>query len=292
MKKLLLLSLNAIFLTAGLVACSSSKTNTTFKNDKDIFSLQAVTGMSMLSSYEGTAHINKLIKRSNERSDFTEEQVTKIKEVLPTVDLLLDNETTFLSHVEEVNVEIDGKIYETKEEITFLNKDLSSSSYLLFYNIIEEKVEDDEEIEEKKDMEGIAYIDEETYYPFISKEEKEVEDDEVENTRKFMILTGEESYIEIKEEHSYESDEVEQKLHYEVVQDSQKIVDYKIKIENENQENEIKVEIGEMNFKVEREIFEDTYIYKISLKDDETNQMVTLKREILEDGNISYEIYE
>ena len=107
-----------------------------------------------------------------------------------------------------------------------------------------------------------------------------------------MILTGEESYIEIKEEYSYESDEVEQKLHYEVVQDSQKIVDYKIKIENENQENEIKVEIGEMKFKVEREIFEDTYIYKISLKDDETNQMVTLKREILEDGNISYEIYE
>ena len=104
MKKLLLLSLNAIFLTAGLVACSSNKTNTTFKNDKDIFSLQAVTGMSMLSSYEGTAHINKLIKRSNERSDFTEEQVTKIKEVLPTVDLLFDNETTFLSHVEEVNV--------------------------------------------------------------------------------------------------------------------------------------------------------------------------------------------
>ena len=43
MKKLLLLSLNAIFLTAGLVACSSSKTNTTFKNDKDIFSLQAVS---------------------------------------------------------------------------------------------------------------------------------------------------------------------------------------------------------------------------------------------------------
>ena len=276
MKKILLLSLNAIFLTAGLVACSSNKTNTTFKNDKDIFSLQAVTGMSMLSSYEGTAHINKLIKRSNERSDFTEEQVTKIKEVLPTVDLLLDNETTFLSHVEEVNVEIDGKLYETKEEITFLNKDLSSSSYLLCYNIIEEKVEDDEE----------------TYYPFISKEEKEVEDDEVENTRKFMILTGEESYIEIKEEYSYESDEVEQKLHYEVVQDNQKIVDYKIKIENENQENEIKVEIGEMNFKVEREIFEDTYIYKISLKDDETNQMVTLKREILEDGTISYDIYE
>ena len=139
-------------------------------------------------------------------------------------------------------------------------------------------------------MEGIAYIDEETYYPFISKEEKEVEEDEVENTRKFMILTGEESYIEIKEEHSYESDEVEQKLHYEVVQDSQKIVDYKIKIENENQENEIKVEIGEMKFKVEREISEDTYIYKISLKDNETNQMVTLKRAILEDGNISYEI--
>ena len=292
MKKILLLSLNAIFLTAGLVACSSNKTNTTFKNDKDIFSLQAVTGMSMLSSYEGTAHINKLIKRSNERSDFTEEQVTKIKEVLPTVDLLLDNETTFLSHVEEVNVEIDGKLYETKEEITFLNNDLSSSSYLLFYNIIEEKVEEDEEIEENKDMEGIAYIDEETYYPFISKEEKEVEDDEVENTRKFMILTGEKSYIEIKEEYSYESDEVEQKLHYEVVQDNQKIVDYKIKIENENQENEIKVEIGEMNFKVEREIFEDTYIYKISLKDDETNQMVTLKREILEDGTISYDIYE
>ena len=131
MKKILLLSLNAIFLTAGLVACSSNKTNTTFKNDKDILSLQAVTGMSMLSSYEGTAHINKLIKRSNERSDFTEEQVTKIKEVLPTVDLLLDNETTFLSHVEEVNVEIDGKIYETKEEITFLNNDLSSSSIIL-----------------------------------------------------------------------------------------------------------------------------------------------------------------
>ena len=205
---------------------------------------------------------------------------------------LINNDLNGYSKNSSLNDIFDGKLYETKEEITFLNNDLSSSSYLLFYNIIEEKVEEDEEIEEKKDMEGIAYIDEETYYPFISKEEKEVEDDEVENTRKFMILTGEKSYIEIKEEYSYESDEVEQKLHYEVVQDNQKIVDYKIKIENENQENEIKVEIGEMNFKVEREIFEDTYIYKISLKDDETNQMVTLKREILEDGNISYEIYE
>lgn len=282
MKRLLLLSSASIFLTLGVVSCSSTNKEFLRKDSKNVFSLQAATGMNMVSAYS-RKNDSLSLRKSKNISTFNDEQITQIKEILPTIDLLLDNKSTIDSYVEVVNVLIDEINYEYKEVISFIGNDLSSSSYTLFYN-------DNSSDDKEKNVSGIAYISEEEYYPFYSSFEEEKEDDEEEKTRKFVITKNESSYIKIKEEFSLEENEMEQELHYEVVEDGVKVLDYKIEIEQEENENEIEIELENKKFKVKRELQEGELIYFVSLKENDNKQKIIFKKETLEDGTFIYNV--
>ena len=282
MKRLLLLSSASIFLTLGVVSCSSTNKEFLRKDSKNVFSLQAATGMNMVSAYF-RKNDSLSLRKSKNISTFNDEQITQIKEILPTIDLLLDNKSTIDSYVEVVNVLIDEINYEYKEVISFIGNDLSSSSYTLFYN-------DNSSDGKEKNVSGIAYISEEEYYPFYSSFEEEKEDDEEEKTRKFVITKNESSYIKIKEEFSLEENEMEQELHYEVVEDGVKVLDYKIEIEQEENENEIEIELENKKFKVKRELQEGELIYFVSLKENDNKQKIIFKKETLEDGTFIYNV--
>ncbi|MGN1295647.1 MAG: hypothetical protein ACI4U5_04495, partial [Bacilli bacterium] len=250
--------------------------------------LQAATGMNILSAYSNEINISPTLRKGKEYKDYfddvSDEQISQIKDALPTIDLLLDNDSMVDSYVEVVNIEIDGVTYEYKEVVTFLNNDLStSSSYMFYYNDLSSE-------DEKKNISGLAFVSEEEYYPFFSKEECEVDDDEQEKTRKFVIKKGESSYIKIKEEYSQDEDEIEQELHYEVVEEGKKILDYFIKIEQEDNKDEIQIKLDNKRFKVKRELQDGDLIYSISLKGYESKQKIIFKKEILEDGTIEYNV--
>ncbi len=223
----------------------------------------------------------------------SEEDTNKIKEILPTVDLLLDNKKTFSSTLEEVNLEIEGNIYQYKETISFLNTKLEEDSYFLYYNIVSTKEENKEnEIKEKTYIEGLAFKDSENYYKFFSKtkieEENEDNEKEVEQKRIFHISVNETSFIEIKEEYEIEGNEVEQELKYSVVENDIETLSYSIEIENENNEEEIEVKYDGIKYEVKRTKMNDETIYIVKYKDSESKVEATFKKVVDEEGNVQF----
>ena len=288
MKKTILLTglfgLAATFLS-GCVNNASTKINT-----KEVFLMEAVTGLNMINP---TSNVRKAIRRSANKP-ISEEQQQKIKECLPTVDMLLNNNQTFESVIETVNQEIDGVNYEFKETIKYLNSSLEFDSYVLYYNnyVIDEEDndEDENEVEVTSKTSGLAFLSDDIYYSFVSKIEKEIEDDETEEERMFLINIDENSYIKIKEEYEVEGNEKEQTLKYLVVENGVTTIDYSIEIEEESNEQSIKLKVGDSKFKVVKETKDDETIYKVSYKDEDTKIVATYKKEIDENGNISFVI--
>ena len=201
MKKTLLplsLSLVVVF----LAGCANS--NARKVSDKNVYLMQAATGLNIAS---GVSTSSKMINRS-----FSDQDKNDIKEILPTLDMMFDNNSLFTSTINEVNVDIDGKNYQYEEVIKYVNSSLEEGSYRLVYNIDKNNLEEDQddgEVEQESLVSGLAFIDESISYPFYSKLEKETEDDEHEEERIFVINTSETSQIIIKEEFEVEGHETE-----------------------------------------------------------------------------------
>ena len=280
MKKTLLplsLSLVVVF----LAGCSNS--NTRKVSDKNVYLMQAATGLNIAS---GVSTSSKMINRS-----FSDQDKNDIKEILPTLDMMFDNNSLFTSTVNEVNVDIDGKNYQYEEVIKYVNSSLEEGSYRLVYNIDEKNLEEDQddgEVEQESLVSGLAFIDESTSYPFYSKLEKEIEDDEHEEERLFVINTSETSQIIIKEEFEVEGNETEQELHYIVKENNVTTIDYKIELESENSTNEIEIETNNKEFKVKRNVNNGEITYEVSLKDSDSIRKITFKKEVDETGEVKF----
>lgn len=267
----------------GLAACGNLGGNRV--DSKEVFKMQAVTGLQLVSGARSASFARFSAPRGLSESD-----TKKIQDVLPTVDLLMDNSGSgFSSKVETVNQEIEGKNYEFKETITFLNADLSKSSYTLLYNQGEERTEEEEgEIETVSYRSGLAFVTEDTSYPFYCVEETEVEGNESEKEQKFVIQTDIASSIMIKEEFEKEGNEVEQELHYVVKVDGRTTTDYKIEIENERHKDEIEIEIGSAEYEIERKNKKGEIYYTVSQSDRLEVVLATFRKEVDENGNVAY----
>ena len=280
MKKTLLplsLSLVVVF----LAGCSNS--NARKVSDKNVYLMQAATGLNIAS---GVSTSSKMINRS-----FSDQDKNDIKEILPTLDMMFDNNSLFTSTVNEVNVDIDGKNYQYEEVIKYVNSSLEEGSYRLVYNIDENNLDEDQddgEVEQESLVSGLAFIDESTSYPFYSKLEKEIEDDEHEEERSFVINTSETSQIIIKEEFEVEGNETEQELHYIVKENNVTTIDYKIELESENNTNEIEIETNNKEFKVKRNVNNGEITYEVSLKDSDSIRKITFKKEVDETGEVTF----
>ena len=280
MKKTLLplsLSLVVVF----LAGCSNS--NARKVSDKNVYLMQAATGLNIAS---GVSTSSKMINRS-----FSDQDKNDIKEILPTLDMMFDNNSLFTSTINEVNIDIDGKNYQYEEVIKYVNSSLEEGSYRLVYNIDKnnlEKDQDDGEVEQESLVSGLAFIDESISYPFYSKLEKEIEDDEHEEERIFVINTSETSQIIIKEEFEVEGNETEQELHYIVKENNVTTIDYKIELESENSTNEIEIETNNKEFKVKRNVNNGEITYEVSLKDSSSIHKITFKKEVDETGEVTF----
>ena len=104
----------------------------------------------------------------------------------------------------------------------------------------------------------------------------------------FLINIDENSYIKIKEEYEVEGNEKEQTLKYLVVENGVTTIDYSVEIEEESNEQSIKLKVDDSKFKVVKETKNDETIYKVSYKDEDTKIVATYKKEIDENGNISF----
>lgn len=210
----------------------------------------------------------------------SDESKTKIEELLPSLDLLLENDGSFKSEV----LTSDRENYQVKQVVSFQGLAMERSEYTMYYNVIDEKVkteidDDDktEETETTKKFVGVAVLDE-VEFPFTSVIETKTEQDEYEEEMKFVIETGVDSYISVKQEIEKEDGEYEEENHYKVVENNLTIYEFSIESEEEkvNQETDVKLTLDGIKYKFE--IYQKDGETFIEAKVENTDEKVTYKK--------------
>lgn len=285
MKKSLIIT--SLFIGISLTSCNLSNDEKAIKDDQK-FTLQAATSLNLVKSI---SKVNKF--NLSKKSDISENDINEIKEILPQLDLMLENGYTFNSQISEVNKEINNETYKYQEIITFKGLNEEYVTYNLFYNSPKEiKEVDDDEIEIKQVMNGVATFDNNNYYSFISLSESEKEDDELEDKRIFKINMNNESYIKVEESYEIEGKEIENKFKYTVVENGTKTLEYKVKQEIETNKEKLEYELNDIEYKLVKEFDKDNNrtIYIIKYENEDLDKEFKLKFEkiVLENGEVVF----
>lgn len=285
MKKSLIIT--SLFIGISLTSCNLSNDEKVIKDDQK-FTLQAATSLNLVKSI---SNVNKF--NLSKKSDISENDINEIKEILPQLDLMLENGYTFNSQISEVNKEINNETYKYHEIITFKDLNKEYVTYNLFYNSPKEiKEVDDDEIEIKQVMNGVATFDNNNYYSFISLSESEKEDDELEDKRIFKINMNNESYIKVEESYEIEGKEIENKFKYTVVENGIKTLEYKVKQEIETNKEKLEYELNDIEYKLVKEFDKDNNrtIYIIKYENEDLDKEFKLKFEkiVLENGDVIF----
>ena len=285
MKKSLIIT--SLFIGISLTSCNLSNDEKAIKDDQK-FTLQAATSLNLVKSI---SNVNKF--NLSKKSDISENDINEIKEILPQLDLMLENGYTFNSQISEVNKEINNETYKYQEIITFKDLNEEYVTYNLFYNSPKEiKEVDDDEIEIKQIMNGVATFDNNNYYSFISLSESEKEDDELEDKRIFKINMNNESYIKVEESYEIEGKEIENKFKYTVVENGTKTLEYKVKQEIETNKEKLEYELNDIEYKLVKEFDKDNNrtIYIIKYENEDLDKEFKLKFEkiVLENGDVIF----
>lgn len=285
MKKSLIIT--SLFIGISLTSCNLSNDEKVIKDDQK-FTIQAATSLNLVKSI---SNVNKF--NLSKKSDISENDINEIKEILPQLDLMLENGYTFNSQISEVNKEINNETYKYQEIITFKGLNEEYVTYNLFYNSPKEiKEVDDDEIEIKQVMNGVATFDNNNYYSFISLSESEKEDDELEDKRIFKINMNNESYIKVEESYEIEGKEIENKFKYTVVENGTKTLEYKVKQEIETNKEKLEYELNDIEYKLVKEFDKDNNrtIYIIKYENEDLDKEFKLKFEkiVLENGEVVF----
>lgn len=285
MKKSLIIT--SLFIGISLTSCNLSNDEKVIKDDQK-FTLQAATSLNLVKSI---SNVNKF--NLSKKSDISENDINEIKEILPQLDLMLENGYTFNSQISEVNKEINNETYKYHEIITFKDLNKEYVTYNLFYNLPKEiKEVDDDEIEIKQVMNGVATFDNNNYYSFISLSESEKEDDELEDKRIFKINMNNESYIKVEESYEIEGKEIENKFKYTVVENGTKTLEYKVKQEIETNKEKLEYELNDIEYKLVKEFDKDNnrtiYIIKYENEDLDIEFKLKFEKIVLENGEVVF----
>lgn len=293
MKKIKLLGLLIGIVGAGLLITSCSRiTDKIFGEDNggetlsnaDTFQLQAMSALKMVSSDETV--LPRMMA-----NQLTDEDVTKVKEILPQLDLMLNGSATVDSTITEGEFVINEVTYAYQETITFTDINFEETTYTLTYNVGKTEVEEDledEEVETTTIINGVATLDGTTYLEFVSKIEEETERDENELERSFRINLGEGSYALVEESYETEGSEVENEFEYTLVENGVKVLEYSIEIEKDGFKDEIEYEVNEVEYKVTK-VSEKEYLIEVE-KDDDYEAFARFRKVVAEDGTTSYEL--
>ncbi len=277
-KRFITLLLAGGLLGGGLTACNSlTKPVNESVTDKraDTLAYQATTSLATLKDH---ASLKMMKRTSGER--ISDESKTKIEELLPSLDLLLENDGSFKSEV----LTSDRENYQVKQVVSFQGLAMERSEYTMYYNVIDEKVkteinDDDktEETETTKKFVGVAVLDE-VEFPFTSVIETETDQDEYEEEMKFVIETGVDSYISVKQEIEKENGEYEEEYHYKVVENNKIIYEFSLENEEEKVSKETEVKLTLDGTKYKFEIYKKDGETFIEAKVENTDEKVTYKK--------------
>lgn len=217
-----------------------------------------------------------------------------LKDVLPLVeqaDFILGQGKNSLSSVKSVS-DLEG--YETKESIKYIDVDGVNKEVNLYYNssIKEEKEVDEIEIEET--MAGIMKTNE-FEYPFIAKNEIENEKDEKENSYEITTKTSNDSYLvskwSIEEENENGVSKKEEQYSYKIVKNGRIVKEYSYEFEAySNNVNKIELQYNNVEYELSYYSKDGKDYLLLEIEDEASDQenSYLYSKVVDESGNISY----
>lgn len=289
MKKIKILGLG--ILTSGAILLSSCTSNSlkdlvhggdnqnNVTTNSEAFLMQATSSLKLLSNIDlGSARLSRSLNDT---------EINEIKEILPQLDLMLNNGTSFESSLTSKENVIEGVTYQYEEVVTFKDSNLIDVTYTLIYNANTKEFKDDDEKVTVTTIEGVAKVDDVTYLPFVSITKTENEWDESETERTFKVNLNENSYVIVEESHEVEDDEIENEFEYTLINNGRKELEYSIEIEKEGFKDSIEYEVNNKEYELTR--VGDEYYVKVK----EGRNFVDyakFKKIINEDGSVIFEL--
>ena len=289
MKKIKILGLG--ILTSGAILLSSCTSNSlkdlvhggdnqnNVTTNSEAFLMQATSSLKLLSNIDlGSARLSRSLNDT---------EINEIKEILPQLDLMLNNGTSFESSLTSKENVIEGVTYQYEEVVTFKDSNLIDVTYTLIYNANTKEFKDDDEKVTITTIEGVAKVDDVTYLPFVSITKTENEWDESETERTFKVNLNENSYVIVEESHEVEDDEIENEFEYTLINNGRKELEYSIEIEKEGFKDSIEYEVNNKEYELTR--VGDEYYVKVK----EGRNFVDyakFKKIINEDGSVIFEL--
>ena len=285
-----MLGLGAVMLTSCDLGKDTTKLGdveipTTSKKEN---TFQATTSVSLLNSINkaGALKAHNPVKLSK---DFNSQSVQEdLTQVLPQLDLMMDNGFDISSNVEEVSTEIEDKTYTIKETVSYKNFDNETVTYSLIYNARSHEERDDDEIERYTYMEGYVLLNDANYeFTSVMKNEQEWDEEEVE--RNFRINLNNNSYIFVESSMENEGYENEEEYEYTYIENGRKVIEYSIEIEKEGFKDSIEIEYNEKEFEVSRTERDGKILFFAKLKEGrDYRDYLTYEKVIGDDGSVSY----
>lgn len=232
----------------------------------------------------------------------SDEAKAKIAAMLPQIDAILSNGSGFEATVSES----DNPEYKIKQEIAVNLGSKISESCTLYYNVVEEKNETEEEegeteVSASTVFEGIAIRGEETFTLHgVSARETETEGQETETEEelKLRISSDVHNYVEIKQEIETENGATEQEFKYKVVADGKTTLSYSFETEDEDgkKESEFKLRLDGVKYKFETKDIDGKAVIEVKIEgSEESDGKARFVRTIVvnEDGTetVIYEEY-
>ncbi len=295
MKKKLLL-LTSIFGLAGGLFLNSCTTNTNTNSDNSLLSssslmsLQAVTGMKLLSNASvATASTSSLVSTLA----MTDEEISTLEQLLPQLDMILENDGAFSSTVESGSFPIGNSTYETKETYTFKDNNLENKSYVIYFNETASRTEEERdgwEVETTTYIryDGVATLDGTTFYPFVSLYEEEIEGNESEEQRTFRINISDGTYVTVEQSVENEGNENEVEFEYKLVENYRTVLEYSIEIETDGYKDDIEYEINGTEYEISKLANSNIYVVKVKQNGRYDNEVARFEKVVDANGNTSF----
>lgn len=299
--KIAMLTLLAIPFLAGCELPRGNEGGKLPVDSEKSLALQAASSFALLS--KGSA-ARALRMKSQAVTDI---EIKEIQTILPTLDLFLENGLGVNSEAKKENVTVLGVTYDTKETLSFLDPTGKSASITLLYNENEQKSKEEIEKEEGETettlvswVQGLAFLEEGSYLPFLSfvksEEETEIEEGkteiEKEEERTFILQTGEKSHIKVKQEIETEGNETEESFSYGVKENGKVTLEYEISLESNFKGKEVSYELGEKEYELRLIEENGETIYLVEYENEEgkneTEATLRFKKEVDGSGNVSY----
>lgn len=286
-KQKILLLIGGAVLLGGLTACNFNSSNEAVTERRmNTLAYQATTSLATVKDLSN----NKMMRKA---MNIAPETKTKIEELLPSIDLLIENDGNFESEI----LESDREDYQIKQVVSFKGLLMETSTYTLFYNVVSEnenvetdKDDDDDddketssetetEVEIEKKFVGIAVLDD-LEIPFTSTMETETEGNEYEEEMKFVLKTGVDSYVSVKQEIEKENNEYEEEYHYSIVENGKLVYEFSLENEMENTDQETEIDLTVDGKRYRFDVYQEKGDTFVEVKVDGTEDKLLYKKVI------------